>query len=253
MSAKILIFDIETSPNLAYTWGKYQQDVIKFEREFFLLSFAWKWYGDRKVHCLKLPDFDSYAKDPYDDKPLCKALWDLFDEADITVGHNSVKFDHRKSQARFIQHGFLPHSPVRMVDTLRIARRHFMFNCNRLDSLAKLLDLGSKVQHTGSNLWFDCMGGCPKAWRQMEKYNKQDVVLTEQVYERLRPWSDDTVHVGLFEENPLGKCPCCGSSNLVKRGYKVAATRVYRQYNCKDCGRWSRSVMSEKQTKADIR
>lgn len=30
---KILLFDIETSPNLSYTWEKYQQDVIAFEKE----------------------------------------------------------------------------------------------------------------------------------------------------------------------------------------------------------------------------
>lgn len=251
--ARILIYDIETSPLLGFSWQKWQTDLIKVERESYLLSFAWKWYGERKVNCLALPDFDLYSKDPYNDRDLCQFLWNLFDEADITVGHNSIKFDHKKAASRFIYHGFQPHSPVRMIDTLRIARSQFKFNCNKLDSLCKHLDIGSKVKHTGSDLWFDCMSGCPKAWGLMKKYNKMDITLTEQLYERIRPYSEDTVHVGLFEENPLGKCPCCGSSELIRRGYKVASTRVYRQYVCKNCGRWSRSVMSEKENKADIR
>ena len=47
--AKVLIFDIETSPNLSYTWGKWQQDVIKFQSEWEMLSFSYKWLGDRKI------------------------------------------------------------------------------------------------------------------------------------------------------------------------------------------------------------
>ena len=253
MSAKILIFDIENTPNKSYTWGKWNQNVIKFDKEFYLLSIAWKWYGEKKVHYLGLPDSPTYAKKPDCDKFLCEALWKLFDEADITVGHNSISFDHGKANSRFIEHGMKPHSPVRQIDTLRIARRQFNFNCNKLGSLATKLGIGAKVKHTGSDLWFDCMNGCPKAWRLMKSYNKGDVIITEKLWEILRPWSEDNIHVGLFEENPLGRCPCCSSANLVKRGYRVASTRVYRQYVCKDCGRWSRSVLSEKETKADIR
>lgn len=253
MSAKILIFDLENAPHLGYTWSKYQQDVIKFERESFLLSVAWKWYGESKTHCLALPDFAEYEKNPYCDKQLCQKIWELLDEADVTVGHNSIKFDHKKIAYRMAMNGLPPHSPVRMIDTLRIARRHFSFPCNRLDSLCKNLGIGGKIKHTGSDLWFSCLDGDPKAWALMKRYNKHDVVLTEKLYERLRPYSEDTVHVGLFEENPLGRCPCCGSTDLVRRGYKVAATRVYRQYQCKDCGRWSRSVMSERDRKADLR
>lgn len=253
MSAKILLWDCETAANLAYVWQKYQQDVLAFEQEWFMLCYSYKWLGDKKTQVVSLPDFKGYSKNKTNDKDLIKSLWDLLDSADICVGHNSIRFDHPKANARFAYHGLPPHSPVKKIDTLQIARRHFKFNCNRLDSLGETLGLGRKVKHSGFDLWRKCMSGDTAAWRDMVKYAKGDVDLLEQVYLRLRPWSDDTVHVGLFEENPLGKCPCCGSSNLVKRGYKVAATRIYRQYNCKDCGRWSRSVMSEKQTKADIR
>lgn len=251
--AKILFFDLENSPNLCYAWGKYDQNIIRFEQEFYLMSFSWKWYGESKTHCLALPDFPGYAKNPTCDKALCKKLWELFDEADITIGHNIKKFDHGKANSRFIYHGMLPHSPVKKIDTLLVARRFFNFNCNKLDSLCRLLGIGSKVRHTGADLWFDCMKGDEKAWQLMKRYNKTDVILVEQLYERLRPYSDDNVHVGLFEENPLTRCPCCSSINLIRRGYRVASTRTYRQFVCNDCGRWSRSVMCEKDKKADIR
>jgi hypothetical protein len=253
MAAKILFYDIENSPNLSWTWAKYQQDVLKFEREWHLMSVAWKWYGEKKAHVLALPDFEGYEKDRFNDKELCTKLWTLFDEADIVIGHNSNSFDQPKANARFIYHGLGPYSPVKQIDTLKIARRHFKFTCNKLDSLCQHFGIGAKTKHPGMDLWFRCLDGDMKAWDLMKRYNRTDVVILEGLYNKLKPWSDDAVHVGLYEEDPMGKCPCCGSVNLVRRGYKVAATRVYRQYQCKDCGRWSRSVMSEKEVKADIR
>lgn len=253
MSAKILLWDTETAANKAYVWGKYQQDVIAYDQEWYMLCFSYKWLGEKKTNVVSLPDFPGYQKDLSNDKKLVTSLWNLLNEADIAIGHNSAKFDHRKANARFAFHGLPPHSPVRIIDTLQIARRHFAFNCNRLDSLGELLGLGRKVPHKGFDLWKGCMSGDTASWKTMVKYAKGDVDLLEKIYLRLRPYSEDSVHVGLFEENPLGKCPCCGSANLIKRGYRVASTRVYKQYVCKDCGRWSRSVMSEKETKADLR
>ena len=47
---RIGVVDIETFPNRAYVWGKYEQDVIAFEREGFLASFAYKTLGEKKVY-----------------------------------------------------------------------------------------------------------------------------------------------------------------------------------------------------------
>ena len=39
---KILLIDIETAPNLGYIWGKYEQNVIDYKTEWYLLSFCAK-------------------------------------------------------------------------------------------------------------------------------------------------------------------------------------------------------------------
>src|SRR3990167_3818406 len=46
---KILLFDIETTPNLAYVWGKYEQDVIQYKSEWYMLSWSAKWLGGPKI------------------------------------------------------------------------------------------------------------------------------------------------------------------------------------------------------------
>ena len=54
--AKVLMADLEVSPSLGYTYGQWQTNVIKIERPPVLLSFAWKWLGEKETHCLTLHD-----------------------------------------------------------------------------------------------------------------------------------------------------------------------------------------------------
>ena len=132
--AKILLFDIETAPNLGYVWGKWEQDVIEFDRQWYMLCFCAKWLGDKKVMTHALPDFSLYKKDPENDKELVKKLWELFNEADIIIAHNGDEFDIKKSNARFIYHGFTPNPHYKTIDTKKIAKKYFSFNENNLQT-----------------------------------------------------------------------------------------------------------------------
>ena len=75
--AKILVWDIETSPLLSYTWGLWDQNVIRVKEEWSLLSVAWKYLGESKTHVLALCDLPGYKKGVVDDYQLVKALHDL--------------------------------------------------------------------------------------------------------------------------------------------------------------------------------
>lgn len=236
--AKILFLDIENTPNLGWVWDKWQQDVIKYEREWNLLCFAWKWKGQKKVQCLALPDFISYEKDQNDDFYLTKALRELLDEADVVVAHNGKEFDVRKTNARILKHGLLPPSPYRVVDTKVIAKHVFKLNSNSLKDIAIYLDLDKKMDPGGYGLWERCMKGDPKAWAKMKKYNKQDVVVLEQVYERLLPW--DAYHPNITLGSGVGlRCPGCGSFDVERRGWRTLKSWRAQRFVCKSCGKWS--------------
>jgi len=47
---KIILFDIETSPILAYVWGLYEQNVLNVVRPSYLLCFGWKELGKKELH-----------------------------------------------------------------------------------------------------------------------------------------------------------------------------------------------------------
>jgi DNA polymerase elongation subunit (family B) len=232
---KKLFIDIETFPNVSYTWGMYEQNVIKIVRPWYILSFAYRWDNGKKG-VVALPDFKGY-KAGGDDKELTKILWELLNEADIVVAHNGDNFDLKKINTRFIAHGMTPPSPYKTIDTLKIVRNKFSFNSNHLDDLGKFLEIGEKVKHTGFDLWFACERGDKKSWSLMKKYNGQDINLLYRVYLKLLPW----INIPLNTETGL-VCPNCGSKHTQKRGIQVLNKNFIRQrYQCQDCGKWASS------------
>jgi len=223
---KILIYDIETFPNLAYVWGKYEQNVLSYVKEWDLASFAYKWLGEKKVHVIS-------RKRGSSDLSLTKKLWKILDEADIVIAHNGDAFDNKKAHAKFVEHGLMPPTPYHSIDTRKVAKRYFNFNSNSLQDLGILLNIGQKTPHTGFKLWLDCMKGNRKAWDLMEKYNKQDVKLLEGVYLKLRPWIDN--HPAVLRDLIYPICPKCGSKKLNSHGWVYNKTTSYRRLRCRDC------------------
>lgn len=238
--SKILVFDIETSPNVAYVWAKYQQDVIRYLSEWEILCFAYKWLGEDETIVA--------GRDHYSEEVLVQRLHQLFDEADIVVAHNGNSFDIKKCNAKFIEFGLTPPSPFKSIDTKLVARRYFKFNSNKLDDLGDILGLGRKVQTGGFDLWVGCMNNDASAWRKMVEYNKQDVDLLEQVYLKLRPWMDNHPAINVLDGKEQA-CPKCGKGPMHKRGRrKINKTTFNQRYQCQSCGGWSQSRKSKKTT-----
>lgn len=231
---KILIYDIENSPTVVTTWSLWEANAIETLEEWYILSYAYKWFGESKVHVVSLPDFRGYSKDKHNDKKLCESLIKLFDEADVIIAHNGDQHDQKKSNARFIFHGFTPPSPYKSIDTKKVARKYFKFNSNSLSNLGIFFKLGDKLKNEGMHMWRGCMDGDIKMWRKMCTYNKQDVVLLEKIYLRMRPWIKN--HPTM---SPYGICSNCDSAKLQKRGFSVSRTNTRQRLQCLSCGAWS--------------
>jgi len=229
---RILLYDLETKPNLAYCWAKYEQDVIAFEKEWELLSFAYKWFGEKSVRFLGRNTVKS-------EKSLVLKLWHLLNKADIVIAHNGNSFDNKKAFAKFIEYNIRPPSKFHSIDTKLIARRYFKFNSNSLKDIANTLKLKAKIDPGGFELWQGCMRGCKRSWAKMERYNKRDVEVLEQIYLRVRPFITNHPHIGLFSDRPTS-CPNCGSEKIQSRGYAHTRTSQYTRYQCCNCGSWSR-------------
>lgn len=228
---RILFYDIESTPNVGYVWGKYEQNVLAYQKERELLCVAYKWQGDSEVKT-----FDRRGQKT--DKRLVQKLHKLLSSADIVVAHNGDSFDAKISKARMLFHGLKPLKRLVSVDTKKAAKSYFAFNGNSLNDLSGFLRLGEKVKNGGFDLWLGCMANDPKSWETMLKYNKQDVVLLEKVYDKLLPWIENHPNISVLLKGDRSGCGTCGSTNVRKEGIYVTATSSFQRMSCNDCGHW---------------
>lgn len=179
---KTLFLDIETTPLQVYTWGLFDQNISidQIIKSTEMLCFGARWLGDKKVI------FKSAHHDGK--KAMLEELHKLMDEADVLVGWNSAAFDHKHINREFLENKMTPPSPVKDLDLMSITKSNFLFPSNKLDYVAQKLEVGAKVKHSGFKLWIDCMNGDDKAWKEMKKYQIQDVNLLVDLYDILLPW-----------------------------------------------------------------
>ena len=241
---RILLLDIETLPNLGFTWGLYDQNVIRFKQQTCLATYAWKWLGEKEVYAKALSDYPGYKAGSYDDAKLATDLWKLFDEADIIIAHNGDQFDIKVCQARFIFHDLRPPKPFKTIDTKKAVKKVGRFNSNKLDDLCSLLEDEKKIK-TDFDLWLGCIEGDQASWAQMVKYNKKDILLLEKLYIRLRPWINNHPNFTVLSGSLNRVCPKCGSQKLTYSGFQITQSRRYRRLKCQNCGGWTREVKCE--------
>lgn len=234
---RIVVLDIETTPALSYHWRYWKENISPTQgvKSSELLSIAAKVLGERGM-------FFASRQDDKDDRALAAISWSLVDRADVVIAHNGRAFDMKTLNARWAFWQLPPPGPYKVVDTCLIARKEFNFPSNSLNGLAKYLGIGAKASHEGFDLWRKCMEGDKAAWATMEKYNIRDVELLEKVYLRLRAYDRQHPNMGIYHNDDVMRCVCCGSENIStdyqKLHYLMSAG--YEVYRCKDCGKLTR-------------
>lgn len=244
---RVLLYDIETAPALGYTWGKYDQNVLHFVHDWYLLCFAYKWQGTDKIHTISLSDAPGFKPGFRNDKWVATALHSLFDEADWTIAHNGDRFDDRKANQKFLVHGLGPCSPYKTIDTKKVSARYFAHLSNSLKELGQFHELPAKMDTGGFSLWLEFMAGVPKAIKHMLEYNVQDVLLLERVYDLMLPWIDNHPNLALYAGagNYERVCPKCGHDALIKDGVKYTGVSAFQAWKCKRCRGYSRTRLSD--------
>ena len=231
---KRLFYDIETSYNLVKSWrigynlNINMNDIIQ-ERA--IITVAYKWAGEEEVTVL--------SWDKGCDKKLIEQFMPVLAEADELVGHNVDRYDTKFVTTRALKHGIKALPKYQSTDTLKLAKRHFMFNSNKLDYIAQFLEIGHKTKHRGLEMWDDIiLRNDAKALEEMIEYNIQDVYLTEEVYNKLMEYSIPKINHQALTGEMKGKCGCpeCGSkkATLIKT-YATGAGAKSRLMNCDSC------------------
>jgi len=247
-----LVWDIETSPIISYNWGVWEQNAIEVIEDWKILSVAWQWVGESKIHVIGQDDFKDWVPGVNNDYGVCAKLWHLLDECDYEVSHNGDQFDVKKANARFLVHGFQPPSPYKQIDTKKIAKRVAGFTSNKLKDLAHDLHVAQKGDPGGFATWKGCLAGDKKAWKKLKSYNKQDIPPLMDLYLMFRPWDKQAFKMNAFMGRP-DACPKCGKEGSMNKVNKYTSTRtgVTKQYyrcSVPACGGMAESLVREPNT-----
>jgi len=243
LSVKILVLDIETAPKIAYVWRFFKENISakQVKEHGHIMSFSAKWLGGDEIF------YEENRKD--NDRLIVEKMCHLLDEADMIIAHNGERFDMKQIRARAVVHGIKPPSPVKVIDTLLIAKREFAFPSNSLEYLTTVMGCktkkGGHKKFPGFELWLECLRGNEEAWSEMREYNIIDVLALEELYIKLRPYDTKHPNLAVYAENkeePV--CPKCGGIHVQWRGYAYTSVGKYHRYQCNDCGGWGRGRYS---------
>ena len=229
---KRLFYDIETSYNIVKSWrigfniNLNMEDIIQ-ERA--IITIAYKWEGEEDVTVL--------SWDKGCDKKIIEDFVKVMSEADELVGHNVDRYDTKFIMARALKHNISVLPKYQSTDTLKLAKKHFMLNSNKLDYIAQYLGIGHKTKHRGMPMWDDIiLRNDSKALEEMIEYNVQDVFLTEQVYHKLMEYSLPKVNHASKQTGDKHTCPQCGSNHAELHKTYISSTGTKtRLMNCLNC------------------
>lgn len=252
--AKILFIDVECAPSALVGFGRFNQHFGQdnvLEEGGWLITACYKWADSDDVVELALTPEQALKRD---DSDIVAAIYEAVEEADIVVAQNGDRFDMPLINTRGLLNGFQPMKPVKTVDTLKIAKR-LKFNSNRLDSLGSQLGLGRKVSHDGIDLWVRCMKGDMSAINDMLEYNVQDVILLEQVYNKIRGFDNKHPNMAHYHSDNKKRCPVCGSHDIHETGHSAyTPISEFKEMKCNNCGNRSRTrqPINSKEKRASI-
>jgi hypothetical protein len=207
---KVLIYDLETSPNIGWFWrAGYKQNIQpnQIVKERAIICVSYKWLGEDQVYNL------SWDKNQ-DDKFLIEQFVEVLNEADLIVAHNGDRFDIKWFKTRALFHRIPTLPNYKQFDTLKVAKSKLYLNSNRLDYISKFLGSEGKIQTT-PDLWNKVvMLNDRSAMKDMLDYCDEDVRQLEKVYNELKYLDNPKIHVGVLNGKTKQTSPISGTVNI---------------------------------------
>lgn len=211
--SKILVYDIETCRVPALVWwaGKQYIHSRQLTEEPRIITVAWKWLGEDEVKYL------TWDKDQ-SDKELMRQFLEVYNKADMVVGQNNDNFDNRWINARAMKYGFDVNVHVRSMDIMKQSKRLFRVAGYSMAYLSQFSEVTHKQGHEGMVMWDKIQFGTDEEkveyMQKMVDYNIGDIITTEELYVRFRPYMKHQVHFGVLNGEEKWTCPNTGSKQV---------------------------------------
>ena len=207
---KILIYDLETSPNIGWFWrAGFKQNINTNQilQERAIICVSYKWLGEDTVYNL---NWDSNQCDRF----LIEQFVEVLNEADLIIAHNGDRFDIKWLRTRALFHRIPMLPNYKQFDTLKVAKSKLYLNSNRLDYISKFLGFEGKIETT-PDLWNKVVIKNDRdALNGMLDYCDEDVRQLEKVYNELKYLDNPRFHAGVLNNTIKQTSPITGSVNI---------------------------------------
>lgn len=242
---RVLVLDIETFPMLSYHWRMWKQNIstVMNLEDITLMSFAVKWLNQPDAYYADNRGMSKHPGGMRNDHAMLILLHALLSNCDMIIAQNGKRFDLPQIKGRMAIIGLEPLPPIKVIDTMIHNKNEFSFSSNSLAHLTPKFANEAKTEHQnfpGFRLWLECLKDNIKAWRECKLYNLTDITSLEEMYLKLRGWYTGHHNFGPYLESGEQVCPNCGSDNLHERGTRKTQVGIYKRYQCRGCGAWSR-------------
>lgn len=223
---RILSFDIEAS-NLNADFG-------------ILLTAGYKIVGDStQPQVLRIDDYLDETKQLIKaERRLLVAVSEALIGSDAWLTHYGRYYDIPFVNSRLLYHKLpiLPEKPH--IDTWKVARYKLKLRNNRLNTIQEFLGTKTEKNAIKPEQWLGALAGDKKSLDYIVEHNRRDVLALEEAYLRLRPLVSDHPNTSLFGHIHDEVCPVCNSTHVQSRGTRATRTRLYRMFQCMNCGKW---------------
>lgn len=241
---KVLFFDIETAPLLAYVWGCGKQYVghkqLKDGNDSWgIICITYCWDDGQPAKTI------DWGYEEQDTRKVVEEFDKIASTADIIIGKNSEYFDIPMINfQRLIQN--LPGNPTWALatdDLQKQTKKYFRAPSQSLDYFSKKLGLGGKVKMEMQD-WIDIVEKNENGRKAYDKmcfgYGSKDVEDTRTLWQYMSEHFDSKFNTARWANKRLiCKHADCGSEDVVPVSEKVVGLTTYKVYNCNHCGRYA--------------
>lgn len=249
------VIDIECLPSLGAFYNRAQGWISPKQiiQHGFMCSFQYNINGGEVIN-VNLRDMGLFPEtgmlQPKHAKELVEVMSRLVSEVHMVIGHNAKKFDISKLYTYMMKHGVKPTRRPPVYDTMIAAKRIGKFESNSLDDIAHYFGIRRKIAGgMGFDIGIPALCRDEASWDHIISYGDNDVVMTEEVYLMMRPYSVGNLHPNMamwFSDNKP-RCVVCGHDKLKwVNDLSTKQTQAYNVVKCTmpKCGH----VMEEKTT-----
>ncbi len=199
------------------------------------VCFTAKWSDKTK------PVFVAEWQQPDDPLHVARKAWELLDAADLCVTYNGDRADLKWFRTDWLTAGMGEPRPFKSVDLFKLQNR-WSLERRSLAYLLERLSMANKSGHYNADEALAACAGNRAAQKALRDYNVNDVVITEELWRKVRHLLPQNLGAYYNDATDVLRCPHCGEADTLKAsGWYTADVQRYGLLTCSSCGGHARN------------